>query len=272
MITMKKTIIWILVLLSLLMLIVRFSGKGAEILLGIKPRSGISVLSKPDGATVFLDGVEVGKTPFEDKNLEVREYTVKIDKDGSIWQGKVTLSEGTVAVVNRDLVKDTSSQSGEVLTLEKGRGLTVISNPSDAEVEVDGKVLGKTPVTLILESGEHTILVSHPNFLKRSIRVNLPDRFNLTVSVDLGLAEADLTTIATPAIKVTPEVLVLDTPTNFLRVRDKASLNGKEIARVKPGDRLILLEDLGDWVRVRLPDNTEGYVSAAYVEKKNPSN
>lgn len=250
------------------MLIVRFSGKGAEMLLGIKERSGISVLSKPDGATVFLDGREVGKTPFEDKNLAVREYTVTIDKEGAVWQGKVMLSEGTVSVINRDLAKDTSSQSGEVLTLEKGRGLTVISNPSASEVEVDGKVLGKTPTTLSLAAGEHTILISHPNYLKRSIRANLPAEFNLTVSVDLGLSEADLTTIATPAIKVTPEVLVLDTPTNFLRVRDKASLNGKEIARVTPGDTLILLEDLGDWMRVRLADNTEGFVSSTYVEKK----
>lgn len=267
---MKKAIIWILVLISVLVLLVRFTDKGAEALLGIKHKSGISVLSNPEGALVFLDGVEAGKTPFEDKNLEVREYTVKVDKDGNIWQGKIKLTSGTIAVVNRDLAHDTSSQSGEVLTLEKGRGLTIISNPSESEVEVDGKVLGKTPVTLNVETGERTILVVHPNYLRRSIRANLPDQFNLTISVDLGLSEADLTTVATPVIKVTEEVKVLDTPTGFLRVRDKASLNGKEIARVKPGDSLILLEELGDWVRVRLSDNTEGYVSSTYVEKKKP--
>lgn len=267
---MKKVVIWILVLVSILALIVRFFPKGAEILLGTKQRSGLSVLSKPEGVTVFLDGVEAGKTPFEDKNLEVREYTVKLDKDGSIWQGKMKLSNGTVSVVNRDLTKDTPSQSGEVLTLEKGQGLTVISNPSESEVEIDGKVLGKTPVTLNVEAGEHTILVSHPNYFKRSIRANLPTGFNLTISVDLGISEADLTAVVTPTIKITEEVEVLDTPTGFLRVRDKASLNGKELTRVKPGDSLILLEELGDWVRVRLSDNTEGYVSSTYVEKKKP--
>lgn len=267
---MKKTTIWVLVLISILVLLVRFADKGVEALLGIKQKSGISVLSNPQGAVVFLDEVEAGKTPFEDKNLEVREYKVKLDKDGSVWQGKVKMSAGTVSVINRDLAKDPSSQSGEVLSLSKGEGLTVISNPAESEIGAEGKVLGKTPLTVDLQAGEHTILVSHPNYSKRSIRVNLPSGFNLTVSVDLALSEADLTTVATPAIKVTQEVKVLNTPTGFLRVRDKPSLNGKEITRVKPGDILILLEELAGWVRVRLSDNTEGYVSSAYVEKQNP--
>jgi len=47
-------------------------------------------------------------------------------------------------------------------------------------------------------------------------------------------------------------------------------LNGKEIAQVKPGDTLILLEEQGVWFRIRLPDGTEGFVSSSYVEKKKP--
>lgn len=267
---MKKAIVWILVLLSILMLVIRFSAKGAEVLLGVKERSGISVLSKPEGATVTLDDNEAGKTPFEDSNLDVSEYTVKIDKDGVVWQGKVKLFAGTVSVINRDLAKEPASSAGETLTLEKGKGLTVISNPSESDIEIDGKALGKTPVTLYLEAGEHTILISHPNYLKRSIKADLPDGFNLTVSVDLALSEADLTTIPAPVITTTPEVLVKDTPVGFLRVRERASTASREITQVRPGDTLILLEELVDWVRVRLSDGTEGYVSSAYVEKKNP--
>lgn len=265
---MKKIIIWILVLLSILMLVIRFSGKGAEIIFGIKQRSGISVLSNPEGAKVFLDEKEVGVTPYENKDLEVKEYTVRIEKDKTSWQGKIRLTSGTVSVVNRDLSASASSSAGEVLILEKGRGLTIVSNPADAGIEIDGKVLGKTPLTINLEPGEHTILLSHPSYLKRSIRASLPQDFNLNMSVDLALSEADLTTVNTPTIKVTPEVVVKDTPVGFLRVRDKASTSGREIAQVKPGDTLTLLEELSGWVRVRLPDNTEGFVSSTYVEKK----
>lgn len=265
---MKKILIWILILISLLALMIRFSGKATELILGIKTKGGMSILSIPDGATIFLDGKEVGKTPYENKDLDVREYSVKIEKEEASWQAKVNLIAGTLIVINRDLAKDPSSLAGEVLTLDRGRGITVISNPSESNIEIDGKSYGKTPITINIEPGEHTILVSHSNYLKRSIRANLPKNFNLTVSLDLALSEADLSTISTPPITTTPEVEVLQTPTNFLRVRDKPSLAGKEITRVKPGDKLILLEELSGWIRVRLSEEEEGYVSSAYVEKK----
>lgn len=265
---MKKVLIWILVLISILVLLIRYSSKMAEVFLGVKQRSGISVLSIPEEATVFLDEREVGKTPYEDKNLEHKEYIVKLEKEGASWQGKVKMIAGTLTIVNRDLARNQASSSGEILTLDRGRGMTVISNPTEAQVEIDGKVYGKTPISINLSSGDHTVVISHPNYLKRSIRANLPDRFNLTVSVDLSLTEVDLTTISAPVISQTPEVLVKQTPTGFLRVRDKPALAGKEIAQVKPGDSLILLEELGNWDRVRLPSGTEGFVSSAYVEKK----
>lgn len=271
MLAVKKTIVWFLVLISTVSLLLKFGGKWTEGFFGVKQTSGISVSSIPSEATVFLDSNEVGKTPYEDKNLEAKDYLVRLEKEGSSWQGKVNLVAGTVTAINRDLAQDSSSSAGEILTLNKGKGVTVISNPSEAEVEIDGKSYGKTPLTINnIESGEHTILLAHPNYLKRSLRATLPDGFNLTVSVDLALSEADLTAITTPVIATTKELVVKDTPTGFLRVRDKPNLAGKEIAQVKPGDKLVLLEELAGWDRVKLLDSTEGYVSSSYVEKKNP--
>lgn len=269
----KKFIIWVLVLISLAAVLFKFSDKWAEIFFGIKKTSGVAVFSVPSEATVFINNIEVGKTPYEAKNMDIGEYVVKIEKNGAFWEGKVRLNPGTVTFINRDLASDSASSAGEVLTLEKGKGLTLISNPSDAEVEIDGKKTGKTPLTIETETGDHTILVSRQNYLNRSIRANLPSDFNLTIALDLGLLEVDLTSVTTPAITQTPEVVVKNTPTGFLRVRDKPSLSGKEITQVKPGDKLILLEELGAWDRVRLSDQTEGFVSTAYVEKvenKNP--
>ncbi len=264
---MKKVIIWILVIVSLLGLLLRFSSKAEELILGTKQISGISVLSDPTEATVYLDDKEVGKTPFEDKNLDTKEYSVRIEKGEASWQGKIKLTPGTVSIVNRDLAKEKSQSAGEILTLDSGRGITVVSNPSDGDVEIDGKSLGKTPITLNISSGEHTVLVSHANFLKRSVQVNLPNNLNLVVLTDLALSEPDLTSIQTPPISQTLEVLVKQTPTGYLRVRDKPSLSGKEIAQVKPGDKLVLLEETSEWDKIRLPDGKEGYVSSLYVEK-----
>lgn len=264
---MKRFFIWFLLLISLAALLLRYSNKMAELFLGVKQTAGISIFSEPSEASIFLDDKEIGKTPLEDKNLEVRDYFIRVEKGKASWQGKVKLTGGTVTIINRDLAEDPSQSAGEILKLDKGSGITVISNPESAEVEVDGKAYGKTPLTISLASGEHNLLVSHPNFLKRSIKARLPDQFNLIIHADLALSEADLTTISTPVIKETVEVLVKSTPTGFLRVRDKPSLNGEEIAQVKPKDKVILLEELGEWNRVRLPDNTEGYVASTYVEK-----
>ncbi|OGE37865.1 hypothetical protein A3B42_00280 [Candidatus Daviesbacteria bacterium RIFCSPLOWO2_01_FULL_38_10] len=265
---MKKTIVLILVLVSIFILLVRFADFGLQSFLGAKKVSGINILSMPSGATVYLDKVEAGKTPYEDKNLTPKEYAIKIEKADLSWQGRVKLTAGTVTVLSRDLAKDFSSSAGETLTLEKGSGVTVISSPDGAQVEVDGKPYGVTPVSLKLGSGDYMVALSRPGYLKRSIRINLSEGYKLIVSADLALSEVDLTAVQTSPITQTPEVMVKDTPTGFLRVRDKPALSGKEIAQVKPGETLILLEELAGWYRVRLSEGTEGYVSTSYVDKK----
>lgn len=267
---MKKVVVWFLILLSLIAILLRFSSQLGGLLFGIKQTSGISVLSDPQDATVFLDGKEMGKSPYENKNLEVRNYSLRLQKDQLKWEGKIRLNPGAITVINRDLATDSASSAGESLSLQKGKGLTIVSNPSESEVEIDGKNVGKTPLTTDTAIGEHTILLSHSNYLKRSIRATLPENYNLTISVDLALSEADLSSIQVPTITQTAQVVVKNTPTGFLRVRDKPSLNGKEIARAKPGDKFVLLEELGEWDRVRLVDTTEGYVSTAYLEKVAP--
>ncbi len=264
---MKKIIIWLLILLSTIALLIRYSSKVAEVLLNVKQRGGVSILSTPTDAVVYLDNKEVGKTPYEDKNLDVRQYTIRIDKDGASWQGIVSLTPQTMAIINRDLASQQASSSGEILTLDKGRGMTIVSNPTEAEVEIDGKSIGVTPISLNIQTGEHSILLSHSNYLKRSIKAILPENYNLTVSVDLALSEADLTSTSAPVVTQTSQVVVRQTPTGFLRVRDQASLLGKEIAKVNVGDQLTLLEELGSWYKVRLPSGTEGFVSSSYVEK-----
>lgn len=265
---MKKTILLILIILSILGVSLHFWGSALFALITTPNKAGIRVLSTPADALVFIDQTQVGKTPFQDENLQQREYTIKITSGDLIWQGKVRLNAGTLTVINRELSKDTTSASGETLTLEKGQGATIISFPADADVEIDGKFYGKTPLSIKAGVGEHTININHSGYLKRSIKAYVPENYNLNLSVDLAISEADLATITTPPITETPKLKVLDTPTGFLRIRDKPDLGGKELARVTPGDEIILLEELHGWDRVRLPDGTEGYVSKDYVEKK----
>lgn len=267
---MKKTVLLILVILSIFALSLRFGNLILSSFFNISEKAGVRVLSMPDGAKVFLNNQEVGVTPYENTELQNKEYLIKITSGDLSWQGQIKLNGGTLSVINRDLTIDSSS-AGEMLTLEKGSGVTIISNPTEAEIEIDGKYYGKTPKSVVITSGEHTFGISSANYLKRSIRAYLPQDYNLTLSIDLALSEADLTTINTPPTTQTQMVVVKDSVApnpGFLRVRDKPSTGGEELARVLPGDELVLLEELASWDRVRLANGTEGYVSKTYVEKK----
>lgn len=265
---MKKNILLILVFISIAVLISRFFYQYKTSLLSSKERAGVRILSIPEGAQVFIDGVEEGKTPYENQALTDQEYTFKIQADKSIWQGRVKLNGGTLTVISRELSNESSLHGGEILTLEEGKGVTLISTPQDSEVEIDGKVYGKTPIILQLSSGEHTFTFSYTNYLKRSIRAYVPENFNLVINTDLAVSEVDLTSLAVPVTTVSSKVVVKKTPTGFLRVRDKPSLAGLEIARLSPGDEVVLLEELSGWDKIKLPDGGEGYVSKTYMEKK----
>lgn len=263
---MKKLLFLTLIFLSIFILSLQFSSVATKFLAN-KEKAGIKILSAPSDAEVFIDGSPAGQTPFEDEDLEQRTVHVKLKSGLASWVGQVKLNGGTVTIVNRELSEDEASSSGEVLTLTKGGGVNIISDPEGAEVEVDGKTYGRTPNFVNIGSGEHIFVLSKTGYLKRSIKALVPTGFNLGLNVDLALSELDLSNIVTPPVTVTEKLKVLSTPTGFLRIRDKPSLTGKEITRVLPGDELILLEELTSWDKVRLISGKEGYVSSQYVEK-----
>lgn len=271
---MRRFIITLLVFLSVIALVVRFSSKPLEQFLGLKQRAGMRVESNTK-AKVLLDKKDMGEVPFQNEELSEGEYLLEVvpqnqatDSAKASWQGYVRLNGGTLTVVNRELAQTSAESSGEVITLEKGKGATVVSTPSSAEVFIDGQSRGRTPVSIEdLSSGEHQFLLSKDNFLKRSIRATLVEGYSLNLSVDLAISEADLSKISTPPTPTSQEVIVKQTPTGFLRIRSGPSTNSQEVARVSPGDRLILLEELSSWSRVKTSSGVDGYVSSVYIEK-----
>lgn len=266
---MKKALFLILIFVSLIILILRFGSPYLVEFLKLQPRVGIRIEANPK-ARVVLEGKDLGETPFQDENLTAGEYLIKLESDSGSWQGYVKLTGGTLSVINRDLAQTPASSSGEIITLEKGNGATIISTPQGADVEVDGKPVGKTPLLLTsLAEGEHLFLISHNNFLKRNIRALVVKDYNLNINIDLAISEADFTQITTSPIQVSKEVVVKVTPTGFLRVRAGPNISSSEIARVAPGDILTLIEELSSWMKVRLPNGKEGYVSVSFVEKHN---
>ncbi len=265
---MRRVIILLLVFLSILSLVIRFGSLITTQFLGLKDRAGVRIDAN-NTAQVLINNQPVGQTPFQKEDLTAGEQLITLKTDTATWQGYVKLNTGTLTVVNRDLEPTEASSAGEIITLEKGSGATVLSNPSDTGVQVDGQDMGKTPVSLSnLKPGEHIFLLSHPSYVKRSIRATSVLGYDLTLSVDLALSQADLTQDNSPPVVQPVQLTVKQTPTGYLNIRSQASVTSQQVGQIPSGDTVTLLEELPSWDRIRTSDGTEGYVFSSYVGKK----
>jgi uncharacterized protein YgiM (DUF1202 family) len=268
---MRKLILSILILIALLFIFLRFLYKPLADNLGLRTHSGLLVESDKT-SLVFINGNQVGTTPYKDTNLSEGSVKVKIvDASSSAqWEGNVKLSGGTLSVVNRDIATNSAEASGEVISLDRGKGVAVTSNPTGVTVTVDGENKGLTPLYVDnLTAGEHQFLLAKDNYLKRSVRAVVTDGYSLSLNIDLAQLEMVLPQSPTALISTNQLLIVKETPTGFLRVRQSPSTSGDEVARVSPGDSLTLEEETNDsWWKVKTTDGKEGYVSTQYITKK----
>jgi TonB family protein len=143
---------------------------------GAKPREevrttspGLSVTTTPAGATVWLDGEEVGTTPVFLTNVPAAAHRVKVAAKGYVP------TEMTV----RTTEEDTSMPIRLVLQPATG-ALEVDSDPAAAKLSVDGEGRGTTPFTDSgMNPGTHRILLEVPGYRP----------FSKTVTVSQGETE-----------------------------------------------------------------------------------
>lgn len=296
---MRKKIFWVLVVLVVLGVAIRFGYQPITRTLGLVPLAGIHVEADVP-SKVFLNGQQVGTTTYESKTLSAGDYLVEVKPDISQasvsamiasssatpdWKREIHLNQGTLTVVHREFINSPPTSSGEVITLEKGKGVTIVTDPADAEVSVNGQTRGSSPLHLAdLTSGEYQFIINKDNYLKRSIRATLVDGFNLTLTVDLapnGVSTASpapspSTTTApsgtpVPSASVsasTFQVVVTGTPNGFLRIRSNPSTSSSEVTRVNDGTVMTVLDETNGWYHVQLSDGTKGYASSVYTKKK----
>ena len=260
----------------LLVVVFLFSGCSLRFPFHRRALSALSVSSVPT-ARVFVNGEDRGRTPFYEEQLKSGDYTIKITTDGQEWSGKIRLNPGVLTVVNRELADNEASQSGEIITMDKGRGLAIISNPSQAEVRVDGQVKGTTPLVIEdINAGDHTVVLKAEGFLERMVKVRVRENYKLTINMQLAAQALPLTppqpeVPLSPAPSVEPSgphIIVKETGTTFgLHVRSGPGLGHPVIEDIKPGEKYPILGEEKGWVNIRLSDGREGWVSGRYVTK-----
>jgi hypothetical protein len=253
-------------------------------------KGALQVTSVPE-SKVYLNDKYIGQTPLckcEATNmLGIGDYTIRLvpaDKNLSEFQEKVSLSEGVLTVVDRKFGKNSLSEGSVIsltpLTDKKKTELVVVSFPQGANVLLDNNPLGQSPLDFKDPTeSDHAIKVKKEGYNEKAIRIRTPAGYKLTVAVYLSTNAQNITVqqppVATaspsaspaPSVAAVQSVVILDTPTGFLRVRQTASIGAAEIGRVKPGEKLELVEEAGGWYLIKLTDGTKGWISAEYAQK-----
>ncbi len=167
----------------------------------------IKVVSSPV-ASVFINNVASGKTPFEDK-YKVGEYILKLIPEGNAtdtasWQDKIKIYRNALTYVNRELGTSDVTSAGEIFTTTKmdtpakNRDLGEIyveTEPQGAIVYLDNDEKGVS--TLILSDvmkGDHELSVFMPGFLRRTQKVNVDAGYKVVAMFKLAIDESQKAT------------------------------------------------------------------------------
>lgn len=277
---MRKLIIFITPILIALLVFLGFSfflnrnlGKG-----------GLQVTSNPK-SQVFLNGKLIGTTPLSKREssqmLPVGDYTIRlVPEDNSLlpFEEKIKITKSVLTVVDRTFGKGLSSE-GSIITLSplsdtKALELLVLSFPDNVEVRVDNNSIGTTSLLKkALTESDHEIKFLKDGYREKSIRIKMVAGYKLTVVAFLGvnpaalnpMPSAEVSPSATPAVS---KIIILQTPTGFLRVRESNSLNSPEVTRVNPGEIFDLLDEQNGWFEIKLKDGKTGWISNQYAQKQ----
>jgi len=301
-IIMKRKILFFAGLVGVVLVII-----GSVKLLGDRsPKQGELRVESNPAASVFLDNKHFGRTPLK-KKVDIGEYTLKIVPESTTpqlasWQGKIVVGLNLLTYVNSNLTESELSNAVDVLWLEKITSkkseVTLTTNPDGATVAIDEETKGMTPLSIgDITPADHTITITSPGFVMRQLKVKTTAGYRLIATIKLALApsaqipEASLsatptisgkptpteklkptpTKTATPSATIPdpqkPFVIIKDTPTGFLRVREEPSTAATEAARVNPGEKYTILDTQNGWYQIKYNVTDTGWISGQYAEK-----
>ncbi len=149
----------------------------------------VTINSEPEsGASVLMAGYDQGLTPVVVSDLLPGRYEVILNLDR--YKRKIQEIQ----------VTDAPGQSF-TFTMEPVVGtVSISSDPPDAEVILDGKNLGKTPILKkVLQVGPYSYEIKHPDYYPVSNSFLMEDNFNLEFNHELRPLEAELTVISRPS-------------------------------------------------------------------------
>jgi hypothetical protein len=253
-------------------------------------KGALQVTSLPE-SKVYLNGKLIGQTPLckceAADMLTTGTYTIRlVPTKGGLpdFQEKITISEAVLTVVDRKFAPDSLSEGSVIslspLTDKKKTELLVVSLPEGSTVFLDNNEIGVTPFSFKDPTeSDHVLRIRKNGYKEKVVRIRTPLGYKLTVAAYLSTggelsgtevtqtasSSAELAVSPTPPLKG-KTVLILDTPTGFLRVRE--TVGGGEIGRVTPGEVYQFVDEQEGWLQIKLKDGQQGWVSNQYAKEQ----
>ena len=152
----------------------------------------------------------------------------------------------------------------------------VETEPQGAIITLDNDEKGVAPVILSdVLRGDHELSVYMPGFFRRTQKVNIDTGYRVNASFKLSIDQSQKKPTpkpenkeSTPSAQTTSVsfVVIKDTPQGWLRVREDASIDASESAKVKPGERYEFSDEKSGWYKIKFNGNTNGLVSGSFID------
>lgn len=219
------------------------------------------------------------------------------------WETQLNLTPGVLSVIDRTTGNSLETSHGYLLSFEaisdkNTSPITITTIPDSVTITIDGAPQGFTPISIdTIPAGDHTISLTSPGYADKRISVKTINGYRLTLSAQLAKTDTtdlnlpDLNPIdATPSADISPTptptststttditpqpassssavkkpyVLIADTPTGWLRVRETPS--GAEVAKVNSGEKFPYLDTQDGWLKLEYATGKSGWVSGQYA-------
>src|SRR3989344_4128134 len=239
----------LLIAYCLLLIAVLLSGCSA---VGFQKFAALQVTSTPQ-ASIFLDGKHLGQTPFYSNQLKNGNDSLKITTTDATYLDEIELSSGTLTVVNRDLSFNFMAQAGETLSLKSGfKGVMITSLPSEADITIDGRYVGKTPLqNTDISEGEHKVLATRQGYIDREFSIKTLAGYQVVAEVILAskIAKGLAININAPEASspAKGESVKTQSTVNVKKEPDKLA---QDIGKIKAEEQLDLIGQNQTWYQV----------------------
>lgn len=249
-----------------------------------KDRGALQVTSSPL-SKVYLNGKLAGQTPLckcdLNSMIEIGDYTLRVVPNGGNFdpfEQKITISPKVLTVIDRTFAPQALAEASIIslnpLIDKSQSSVSVISFPTNAQIFLDNALQGQTPLLINnVTQSDHELKLTREGYKEKTVRVKSVLGYKLEAIIFLGIDPQIATTSANPvastsAVSSAAKVIILETPTGFLRVRKTSSSASAVVGEVKPGEIYDLINEQSGWYEIKLNDKVNGWVSSQYVQKQ----